>query len=52
MLVSKKHGMSDKAAPRNRHHKVSTNMHKKSHTTIHVHKGGKKKDHKKGTILK
>ncbi len=52
MLTAKKHHISAKADPRNRHHKVSTDMHKKSHTTIHVHKGGHGKRNSKKTILK
>ena len=41
-----------KAATRNRHHEVAANHHNKKHSTIHVHKGGKRKAHSKKTILK
>jgi hypothetical protein len=41
------------AEPRNRKHTVKTDMHKKGHTTIKVHKtGGRKKHGSKKTILK
>ena len=45
----KMHGTGE---PRNRKHTVAANHHSKSHSTIHVHKGGKGKKHSKKTILK
>lgn len=45
----------NKVEPRNARHTVKTDHHNKKHSTIHVHKTGGKKHHKKGghkTILK
>jgi hypothetical protein len=48
-----KHSISHKAAPRNRHHVVSSNAHAKGNLKITVAKKGgmKKKGHSRKTML-